>query len=96
MSEEKMPAPKMLTTMDNPYNPFKDWDNWYSFDQSHGYRTCELLDRFTHVHESMTELEEANEIADARKRICNLLFMIFKEIGPDEDPDPKPIKLEES
>lgn len=34
----------LLSTMDNPYNPFIDWDSWYSYDESHGYRTCQVLD----------------------------------------------------
>lgn len=23
----------LLTTIDNPFNPFTDWDSWYNFDQ---------------------------------------------------------------
>ena len=35
----------MLTTTDNPYDPFTQFDDWYSFDERHGYHTCSYLDR---------------------------------------------------
>ena len=37
----------MITTLDNPYNPFDSFDKWYSFDTSNGYNTCELLARLS-------------------------------------------------
>lgn len=38
-------ASVMLTTVDNPYDPFTDWYRWLSFDTTHGYHTCGLLAR---------------------------------------------------
>ena len=35
----------MLTTFDNPFNPFTDFINWYLFDNSKGYNTCGFLAR---------------------------------------------------
>ena len=26
----------LLTTIDNPYNPFKDWDSWFAYDMQKG------------------------------------------------------------
>lgn len=34
------------TTIDNPYNPFTNWDQWFAFDFSKGYLTCQILDKF--------------------------------------------------
>ena len=37
----------MVTTSDNPYSPFREWEEWYAFDVDQGYHTCALLDRVT-------------------------------------------------
>lgn len=34
-----------LTTSDNPYDPFEQFDDWYQYDTSHGYNTCALIAR---------------------------------------------------
>ncbi|HAU84910.1 MAG TPA: hypothetical protein DCW90_05240 [Lachnospiraceae bacterium] len=36
-----------ITTMDNPFDPFTDFDNWYRFDESKGYCTSGLIARFS-------------------------------------------------
>ena len=33
--------PVRITTVDNPYDPFEEWDEWYLFDKTKGYHTCE-------------------------------------------------------
>ena len=34
-----MESEYMLTTIDNPFNPFTNFDDWYAFDTSKGYNT---------------------------------------------------------
>lgn len=36
---------RFLTTVDNPYHPVDEVDQWYAFDISHGYHTLDLLGR---------------------------------------------------
>lgn len=45
----------MLTTVDNPYNPFTDFDGWYAFDISKGYYTSAFLARIAMVPEDLPE-----------------------------------------
>ena len=49
----------MLTTEDNPFNPFTQWDDWYFYDLSKGYNTCERLARI--AKPGFVLPDEANE-----------------------------------
>ena len=39
----------MLSTNDNPFNPWTQWDDWYAWDEEHGYHTCSYLARFVNT-----------------------------------------------
>ena len=36
---------EMLTTRDNPYSYFDDFDKWFEFDTANGYNCCGYLAR---------------------------------------------------
>ncbi len=38
---------QMLTTTDNPWSPFDNFDEWYAYDVAHGYNTCAYISRVT-------------------------------------------------
>lgn len=48
----------MLTTLDNPFNPFTQYDLWYAFDVQAGYYTCNYLARITKTSDELSELDE--------------------------------------
>jgi hypothetical protein len=48
----------MLTTVDNPFDPFTQWDEWFAWDQNAGYHTPGFLAR---VARPSTELSEADQ-----------------------------------
>ena len=54
-----------ITTEDNPYDPFTDWDQWYFFDISNGYNTCERLARLSKASTQLPDEAnvDANELA---------------------------------
>lgn len=49
----------MLTTVDNPFDPFTQWDEWYAFDTRHGYHTAGLLARIVITSDELSEADQA-------------------------------------
>ena len=47
----------MLTTFDNPYNPFDQFTLWLMFDKEKGYDTCEHLARIVQLSDDLSEKE---------------------------------------
>ena len=45
----------MLTTTDNPFDPFDNFAAWYEFDVRHGYNSCNYLARVSLADDSMSE-----------------------------------------
>ena len=62
----------MITTIDNPFNPFDDFDSWFMFDVEKGYYTNSKLARLIEVDDSMTEKEELEEIERAIDRLIEI------------------------
>ena len=55
----------MLTTSDNPYNPFTDFTSWLLYDSEKGYNSCGYLARIAKLTEDMTQIEKNQEIERA-------------------------------
>ena len=54
-----------LTTFDNPYNPFDQFNQWFLFDIEKGYDSCSRVARISKITDDMTqkEMDEENERA---------------------------------
>jgi hypothetical protein len=61
----------LLTTEDNPYNPFTEFDKWNAFDTSQGYNTLALLARVTSTSDELSELDNDQAITFAIDEIVN-------------------------
>ena len=74
----------MLTTVDNPYNPFTDFDNWYAYDTAMGYNTCAYLGRIVKSSESLSDAD--NELA-INNAIVEILYFdvlgIYQKVTRD-------------
>lgn len=61
-----------ITTFDNPFSPFTEFEKWYQFDTEKGYYTCNKLARLSNVTNLMTEKEENEEIERAIDRLIEI------------------------
>lgn len=55
----------MLTTVDNPYDPFTQYDDWYNYDTQQGYNTASFLARITKTSINLSEKDFEQAIEDA-------------------------------
>ena len=71
----------MLTTFDNPYNPFTQFNQWLLFDKEKGYDSCEYLARIANTSDEMTDEENNREIESAINEIIKYDFRnIYKKV----------------
>jgi len=70
-----------LTTIDNPFHPVDQYDDWRRFDEDHGYYTLSYLDRIAGTSPYLTEVENQRLENDAVNEICRLdLLGIYKRV----------------
>ena len=70
-----------LTTIDNPFDPFEDFNNWFMFDINHNYDCCGRLMRIAKIKDDMIESEQDAEIERAIDEIvANDILGIYKKV----------------
>lgn len=69
MSTTKRDEVVMLTTIDNPFDPFTQWQLWYNYDEQVGYHTCSYLDRIARTGTSQSDYERQQSIKYAMDEI---------------------------
>ena len=76
-----------LTTIDNPYDPFTQWDQWYAYDTvQKGYYTSEYLARVTPYTTDMAPAVADALLEDTIEEICALnLTGIYKKVKRKEE-----------
>ena len=62
----------MLTTEDNPYDPFTEFDEWYLWDTTQGYHTLPYLARVCAWSEELSEVDQESVYMEALDEILEL------------------------
>jgi len=56
-----MAKDQLLSTSDNPFNPWTEWDQWFAYDMRAGYHTLAYLARIDNSSDDMSELAQEEE-----------------------------------
>ena len=71
----------MLTTIDNPYDPFEQFTLWWQFDVDNGYNSSGRLMRIAKVTDDMSQEEYDAEIERAIDCLIEIDFTnTFKKV----------------
>lgn len=82
----------MLTTFDNPFDPFDDFTSWFLFDTEKGYNCCSRIDRILTKNKvsfeglSQKEIDEATDQAIdeiIENDILNIYKKVFRDVSTD-------------
>ena len=79
----------MLTTIDNPYDPFTQFDDWFAFDTQQGYNSCDYLGKLVYSSSELSALDQNIAVESAIDRIVKLNVLgiykkVTKEIKEDD------------
>lgn len=75
----------MLTTFDNPFDPFEQFTSWFLFDTEKGYNSCSYLARIARTSDQFTEEENDKEVERAIDEIIKYDFRnIYKKVTKKE------------
>lgn len=73
-----MEKDSMLTTFDNPFNPFTEFDRWWKEDLLLGHNCCGLLANESNISDIASDEVNDNAIIEAMERIVKREPMIYK------------------
>lgn len=75
-----------LTTVDNPFNPFTQFDQWYRFDSDKGYNSSQYLDRIARTSDQLSDAENDAEIERAIDEIIKYdVLNVYKKVYESEE-----------
>ena len=72
----------MVTTVDNPWDPFTQFNEWYAFDVGAGYNTSAYLARLTRTSVELSSADQRQAINDAVNEIVSENILgIYKKVS---------------
>ena len=73
-----------LTTIDNPFNPLEQFDEWFRFDVEKGYYSCSRLDR---IMNTSTQMSDEELMIETERAIDEIIFYdpinIYKKVSKE-------------
>ena len=69
----------MLTTFDNPFDPFEQFTSWFLFDTEKGYNSCSYLARIARTSDQFTEEENDKEVERIKYDFRNIYKKVTKK-----------------
>lgn len=84
-----MAVEHMLSTIDNPYNPFTQYSEWFAYDRYCGYNTPAFLARVVKSSDSLSEPDQSDAIEQAieeivRENVLGLYIKVPRQIGENQ------------
>lgn len=78
-------ADYMLTTIDNPYDPFTEFAEWNAYDVYLGYNTTAFLARIVRTSDELSEADQARAIDVAideivQENVSGMHKKVFRKI----------------
>ena len=75
----------MVTTKDNPFDPFEDYDEWNRYDQDKGYNTQSYLSRLSasRIARAKSLLSKGYSQSDVADMLDISVSTLVKSIGPE-------------
>ena len=74
----------MITTTDNPYDPFTQFDESYAYDVSMGYHTLAYSARIAVSSEELSEFDDDKAIEDAIDEIIKYNILgIYRKVAKE-------------
>ena len=70
----------MLTTVDNPFDPFTEFDKWFMFDNDFGYCSCQYLARIGKFSDNLTDFENDEEVDEYYEN----MYWDWEEVSEEE------------
>lgn len=70
-----------ITTFDNPFDPFSQFEQWLRFDLEKGYNTCAYLARIARTSDALSDEENNEEVERAIDEIIKYDFRnVYKKV----------------
>ena len=73
----------MLTTIDNPFDPFTQFQDWYTFDCEKGYYSYNYLDRIVIITNNMNQQQIDQAYEKGMKDIVAFNPSLYKIVSKD-------------